>query len=382
MTKKVRALRPSKGLRVGVTLFVRDANQSLWENGIFQNCYFLLQLLNKAPGVAQSFVVASGSAESIAGAKALLEHAPSPVISFDEAMESLDIVIELSAQLNGEWAAKFKTKGGKLVAMHVANDYVIDMERMVFDLAPGMLVAPIAYDVAWTLPAFEKTCRAYYQTLFRTPTHVMQHLWSPYLLEATLAKRENSAGFFFKPPPKRWRLGVFEPNICTVKTNHIPLLLADTAYRKNRNMIENLRLFSTTGIRENPSYIAYARQMDMVQHGIAHFEDRYPIYDVLPQLDAVISHHQENAQNYLYYEILYAGYPLIHNSDLIEGCGYRYNTYDTTGGAEALSEAYHSHVLALDGYKRRVAHLLHKLNPLAPHNIETYNHALVQLYNA
>ena len=34
-------------LRVGVTLYIRDENQTIWENGIFQNTFFLLNLLKQ-----------------------------------------------------------------------------------------------------------------------------------------------------------------------------------------------------------------------------------------------------------------------------------------------------------------------------------------------
>ena len=38
---------PQRKLRVGVTLYVRSGQQSIWENGIFQNCAFLVQLFNQ-----------------------------------------------------------------------------------------------------------------------------------------------------------------------------------------------------------------------------------------------------------------------------------------------------------------------------------------------
>ena len=40
---------PMKQLKVGVSIFVRKGEQSLWENGIFQNCLFLVMLLMRSP---------------------------------------------------------------------------------------------------------------------------------------------------------------------------------------------------------------------------------------------------------------------------------------------------------------------------------------------
>ena len=47
-------------LSVGVTLHIRNGAQSLWENGIFQNCLFLVMLLQQAPHVGEVFLVHGG----------------------------------------------------------------------------------------------------------------------------------------------------------------------------------------------------------------------------------------------------------------------------------------------------------------------------------
>ena len=44
----------SRRLKVGVTIFLRKGQQSLWENGIFQNCFFMVMLLNKSPLVERA----------------------------------------------------------------------------------------------------------------------------------------------------------------------------------------------------------------------------------------------------------------------------------------------------------------------------------------
>ena len=62
----------------------------------------------------------------------------------------------------------------------------------------------------------------------------------------------------------------------------------------------------------------FARALDIVNHGMATFEGRFAIYEYMAHYgDGIVSHHWENGQNYLYYEALYGGYPLIHNSEFI-----------------------------------------------------------------
>ena len=174
-------------LRVGISIFVRKGEQSLWENGIFQNCLFLVLLLLKAPNVSATFLVFGGGDGDAADARRFMADSPVPLIDMPTAKESIDVMIEMSAQLSREWAESFRAKGGKIVSMRVGNDYVIDIERMVFNKDPGMLITGAPCDEIWTLPEFERAGKSYYQTTMRAPVRLMPHLWTPIVLDRAAA---------------------------------------------------------------------------------------------------------------------------------------------------------------------------------------------------
>jgi hypothetical protein len=114
-----------------------------------------------------------------------------------------------------------------------------------------------------------------------------------------------------------------------------------------------------------------------VRHGLASFEARYPVYALLGrEVEAVIAHQWENGQNYLYYETLYGGYPLIHNSPYLEGCGYYYPEFDCEAGARVLRRAFAGHDGQLPAYRRAARALIAKLDPAAPANVAAYSAAL------
>jgi len=367
------------GLKVGVTLFIREGSQSLWENGIFQNCFFLLMLLLRSKLVERCFIVNGGPGDP-AQAGDFLAGAPAPVIGLQEAMNGLDVIIELSAQLDPAWGRDFVARGGRIVGMRVANDFIIDAERMAFGLAPGLLVSPAPYHEIWTLPAFERTCASYYRTGFRAPVRVMPHLWAPTLIERTLGPAD-ARSFEYSPGRRRWRLAILEPNICTVKTCHLPMLLCDLAHRLDSHAIEYLRVFNAMGLKERSDFVSYASSLDLVRQGIATFEPRFKIFEVMgPQADAIVSHHWENAQNYLYYEALYGGCPLIHNSRLLDGCGYAYRSFDPEDGALALLQALREHDRNLDAYRKSACDFLKKLDPCNEENIVRFGDALAQMF--
>ncbi|ASR43599.1 hypothetical protein BEN78_09660 [Xanthomonas citri pv. mangiferaeindicae] len=365
-------------LEVGITLYVRRGQQSIWENGIFQNCFLLATLLLCAPRVGSVRLVNGGDGDPTQSGD-FLAASPVPVIDLATALDELDVVIELSAQLDPTWAQAFREKGGRIVAMHVANDYVIDIERMIYGLAPGMRASGVVYDSVWTLPSFEATCASYYRHVLGAPVRTMGHLWSPAMLEHRAA--ESGVAFEYVPGRTRWRLAVCEPNICSVKTCHIPMLVCDVAHRQAPDVIVHLRVHNTLQMKANPDFVAFARSLDLVNHGIATFEPRLPIADILGvSADALVSHHWENAQNYLYYEALWGGFPLIHNSALLGGCGYRYRDFDCEDGARALRRAHAMHDASLAGYRRDARAFLDTLHPANPDNVRQYEAALEALF--
>ena len=266
-------------LRVGVTLFIREGSQSIWENGIFQNCFFLLMLLQQSPIVERCFIV-NGGPSSAERDDDFLAAAPAPVIGFQEAMNELDVIIELSAQLSPEWGRSFVERGGRIVGMRVANDFIIDAERMAYNLAPALLMSPVPYHEIWTLPAFERTCGSYYQAGFRAPVKVMPHLWAPNLLEKSLSEA-GKLSFEYQPGRRRWRLAILEPNLCSVKTCHLPLLASDIAHRIDSNAVECVRVFNAMALKERAEFVSFARSLDVVRQGLATFEPRFRIFDIM-----------------------------------------------------------------------------------------------------
>lgn len=368
-------------VKVGVTLFLRTGQQSIWESGIVQNAYFLTMLLARSPLVEAVYLVNGGDGKP-ADAASLLALSPAPVIDLDTAREKLDVVIELSAQLNPDWARGFRDRGGRVIGMRVANDYVIDIERMMFGKPHGLLLSGTPYSAVWTLPGFEKTCTGYYEAGSRAPVRAMQHLWSPVLLEQSLKAAGVGRSIDYVPGRTRWRVAVLEPNICMVKTAHIAMLITDLAHRQDPQFIDYLRVFNAMALKEDAAFVGFARSLDLTRQGRASFEPRLPVYDILPdQADAIVSHQWENPQNYLYYEALYGGFPLIHNSTLLGLCGYRYDGFDCREGALALRRAFAEHDLRLDAYRRDARAYLAQLDPTLPANVEQYGAAIESVFS-
>jgi hypothetical protein len=369
-----------KKLRVGVTIFIREGEQSLWENGIFQNCLYLVRLLQKCDIVGQACLVAVGSSD-LAHSRLLVD-VPLQAIGLDEALQTLDVVIEMSAQLDPRWIDAFRLRGKSVVAMRVGNDYVIDVERMMFNKPHALLANRARYDEVWTLQQYEKSGKPYYESIWRIPVQIMPHLWSPEVLDRALQQHGMTFKFGYRTGRSRWRMGIVEPNICMVKTCFIPLLSCEMAHRLNPQMLERVVCYNSSHLLGEAHFKHFTSGLDVVRHGLTQFETRIPMFAVLgDRVDGIFSHQWENAQNYVYYEVLYGGYPLIHNSPILRqhGVGYCYDAFDCEAGGQTLLKAHAQHDHHISEYRQNAKRYLQTVGPDHPHNIQVYSQALMRV---
>lgn len=343
---------------------VNGTEQSYWDNGILQNCLYLVMLLTNSPLVEAAYLVSSST-----NTAPFLSNSPVPVITMTEAL-GLDVMIEMSAQLSPLWISQFS---GKVVTMRVGNDYVLDIESAIFN-RQCIPKYDAKYDAVWTIPQYEATCLSYFATIYRAPTSVLPHLWSPVVLEKAIAAH---SGFGYQPGKKVWSLAIMEPNHSLVKTCHIPLLIIDTLYRTHPHLINKVSCYNSIQIANHNLFKSFTQSLDILPALLS----REPTYSAMNTNEALVSHTWENEQNYIYYEVLYGGYPLIHNSTFLEGCGYQYKNFDCADGSNQLYTAILGHDANLHVYKANVAKFLHGLSPYNETNIRLYTNAIEQLYN-
>ncbi|WP_157662228.1 DUF2827 family protein, partial [Burkholderia ubonensis] len=132
---------------------------------------------------------------------------------------------------------------------------------------------------------------------------------------------------------------------------------------------------------DHTTFVHFAKRLDIVDHGLTTFESRYAVYEFMAAFgDAVVSHTWENAQNYLYYELLYGDYPLIHNSPFLGKAGYFYPDFDCQAGGRALLKAFAEHDANLEAYREQSRHVLSSVSIYNPDNVAAYTDAIATLY--
>ena len=330
-------LRP---LRIGITIGLRSEAEPLWINGIKQNAVFLAGALRRCPDVA-SVVLVNTTDVPITPALPW-DQARWPTVSFEQAKDGLDVLIELGGQIDENRTNYLINCGCKLVSYCCGVEYINATQTILFHRSPNQGGAFVNqhYDDIWMIPQIEPINRGYFEILRRRQARVVPFVWSPVFLE----ERGHALPHGGRCQPRGGqgrRLTVMEPNIDVVKFCLYPILIAEQAYRTRPEAIEKLLVANAEKMaQENHFFISLMHQLDLVNNHKAVFVGRYDTpYFLAEHTDIVISHQWENPLNYFYLEVCWHGYPLVHNASLCPDLGFYYPGHDLQLGAEQVLKA-------------------------------------------
>lgn len=367
-------------MRVGITIRT-GKKQNVWNGGLVQNIYNLACCLEKIPFVEDVVLINRGDhAEHPCGARALGERFP--LLSANDAGEYLDVAIEAAGYLEAEWMRRFRARGGRTVLFSRDQPYGGLVESSVFERG-GYAGEIRQFDEVWVLPkdaSFAKILEA----MYRCPAHEVPFLWSPYFLERSADKLPDGSWSFGYVPGGlsigSIRAAIFEPNISSTKMGLIPLLICEEAERTISNAIASVDFLNGQHMASQTSFIFFMQNLGLYNSGRVRIHERDYFARIMGQGgNVVVSHQIDCAQNYLYLDALYGGYPLIHNSEFFTDIGYYYPSSDVSAGAAALIEAARHHDGCLEEYTRRGKAKLNAYSPAERQNLNEYARRLVCL---
>lgn len=371
--------RRRQGYSVGITIFVRPGGDlALYENGLRQNVLFLWQLFTAAPDCARVHLLNHGDGE-FAGWPEGLGMEGVPVVRTAEVADDLDYLIVLGAAIGRDELQGLRDRGVRVIGYKGGNAAVISMEAMIakpplddaeryFDLG--------LYDALWMTPQHRHTYAGWAATVYRVAVHEVPQIWAPTFIDNRAAALDGRFGY--RPGRAAWRVGIMDPNITVMKTSHLAMLACEAAWRREPDAIEAVLVSNTIQHREHPHFASFAGALGIVKSGVMSFEARFVSADFLTNhCDAVVTHHWENGLNYLYYEVLHGGYPLIHNSEWLRDWGYYYPDFGAEAGGEALLQARATHDARLADYRANVGRLVARLSPAHPDNIALHERLLL-----
>ena len=141
-------------------------------------------------------------------------------------------------------------------------------------------------------------------------------------------------------------------------------------------------LTNSTNIAKHKEFMGMIKTFDLYKDGKINGEARYQTaYIVSQYMDIVVSHQVLNPLNYLYLDVAYMGYPVLHNAPLCKDIGYYYEGGDTKEAAKMLDHILITHDDTVKEYTDRNRKLLDRYSVTNKNLILSYDALIHNLFN-
>lgn len=368
-----------RSFNIGITIGLHHEGESLWVNGIKQNALYLMKLFQHSPLNHQVTLVNTTSVRVTSGLP--WDTKQFPVCAFDDAKDSLDVLIELGGQIDARQTAYLQARGAKVVSYCCGPEYVLMMQAMIFGRRYAETVfINERYDQVWIIPQVVDTSAGFFSVLRRQPVREVPFVWDPMCVEERSADLPHRGEY--RPTGQSKRLSIMEPNIDVTKFCLYPLLIAELGYRNCGEKISYVHATNTEHLaKSSPEFIGVAHHLDLVRDSKISFVGYYSTPQFLSELtDVVISHQSGLALNYFYFDVCWNGYALVHNASLCPDLGYFYSSNDVEEGARQLVHAIEHHDEDWQAYRNRQREIIGRFLSSNPKQVEMYDKLLIGLF--
>ena len=272
---------------------------------------------------------------------------------------NFDIVIQMNFNIPRDDIIIMRAKGVKCVAYQCGNDYFFDMETMLFsarDLDGERYAAPV-FDEIWSIPQHTRTNKHYMQTLYRVKCKEVPFIWSPYMLDdfEKECKSINIESLMYKNRGPIKKCAIFEPNLNVVKWCFPALLVCENTCRANPTKLDHVYVTNTNSGKFNIDYFnKLVASLDLCKSKKISIEARYNALEFMAKhADIAVSHQWENPLNYLYLDLAWMGWPIVHNAHLCKDVGYYYEGFNYEMGGKILNIVINNHDANAETYMKR-----------------------------
>jgi hypothetical protein len=281
-----------------------------------------------------------------------------------------DIVIQIIFQIPREIIRELRKRNTKIVAYNCGNEYAFTLERVLFGGKFNVEIqhsSEKAFDQVWSIPQMMTTNSSYWKTLLRTEVIEVPFIWSPLAVEQLERDNIKSHGidFSYKRRDEK-KIAIFEPNIDVIKWFFPALLVCENSYRVEKN-IDFVYLTNLADKKEpfNMDLVnKIVKSLDLYEDKKISIETRYnTLYFMSKYANIAVSHQWENPLNYLYLDLAWYGWPVVHNAHLCKDIGYYYEGFDYEQGGVVLNEVIKNHDKNAEEYTLRNRELISRYIP-------------------
>ena len=359
-------------MKIGITFDVPKNPLDMFSNGIRQNAMYFMELLVNIGYDVELIVL--GNIENINNVYGF--DSRYKFSKYEEILDrKFDVVVQFVYQLSTDAALALKKQKVKLVAYNCGNSYIITLEEVIFNKKHNYSHQYASFesygqifDEIWSIPQMMNTNQYYWQTLFRCETKEVPFIWSNIAVNQLESEREKiGSTLFYRNRGEVKKLAIFEPNLNSFKWFFPALLVCENSYRQNTKNISHVYITNISDKTEklNIDLInSLCKPLDLKRDSKISIEARWNTLQFMSNhSDIAVSHQWENPLNYLYLDLAWMGWPIVHNASLCKDIGYYYNGFNYEEGGEVLLKVVENHDKNVNEYTEKNRKLIDRYLP-------------------
>ena len=380
-------------MKIGITIGLNTEHESLWINGIKLNALYLANTLLNIGGHEVWILDTSNKVSDLT--KVSWDTNKFKIFKFVDKWKEIDLLITLGTSIPEHYATAIKKNNpnAKIVKYQCGNNYVIDMERVLFGdpEAPGVPSWDKGHDQTWMIPQQEHHNKEYFELIYRhnpEDVKVVPFVWDPMFIDenSRILKSYGKKWPEYKPRPvSEKKISVMEPNLNVVKYALIPIMIVEAFFRKfGEGSFKQLYVGSGNKLLKNKYFMGMIKNLDAVNRAnpLMKFISRYPVATFLAEeTDVVLAHQWGNPLNYSYLDAIHFGYPVVHNAEFIKDAGYYYKDFEIFDGMKQLDKAINEHDNNIEEYKISNQKVLYRYLSTNPDVVDTYRKLIENLWD-
>jgi hypothetical protein len=345
----------------------------LFANGITQNAYFIYQCLENC-GFKCQFLCHEMDPEKLE-----YRDIPLKTISIEPLIfnpTDYHTIITITRGLTNELYTLLKKHQVRIISFICGNFLTQHMDDFVRgESLPGVSTAicqKTNADEMWIIPSYSY-CLEYMCIIKGISTaKIVPHLWAKTFVVDVLSGDKSDTRLFYNPAihtNKKITILILEPNLAFCKNSWLPIIATEKLHKMFPELIDNVFVFNF------PTHDMAAKMTEHLTLGpkLRKFK-RLTITEIFEHFNKsktmpiIVSYQYLNSLNYLYYESLYYGWPLVHNSGDLDGCGYFYPENDLGKCVDSILRAFHTHNDTYEYQLNRAQSYLKRVDPLDDEN--------------
>lgn len=382
-----------KKLKLGITIELPTNLTSLYSNGIRQNAFYFFELL-KNMNYDVKLIIPNSLSENVLNSISFYKY--DYVLLNNILYEEFDVIFSFGFSLPKNLFSILKKCDVKIVAYLCGNSYLIDSEKILYNQHKERTIKydhtkDETYDVLWSIPQMYKQNKYYWEIIYRTKCLQVPFIWSPSSIEfiKQIKKISNDEQLMYKK--KHNNIAIFEPNISLMKWCLPCLFITELTNRKYKNInkvymtniditakVDDMKIndFNLTELNN------ICRGLDLFNEKKIFAERRYITLEFMEShADIAVSHQWENPLNYLYIDLAWMGWPILHNASLCKDLGYYYPDFNYEEASEKLNDILLHHDINQKEYLQYNRKIIDKYVPTNVDLQNSYRNLIENLFN-